>query len=183
MPVKYTTTGNDIQIPHQTVKLWFQVLLDTLLGFELDPYKATVKRKALATSKFYFFDRGIVRSLRRLPVISPGSADYGEFFEHFIYLEIKTWIDYRKPRTLFNYWRSRSGFEVDFLLNGEVAIEVKAAGVISNKHFKGLKALREEGFIKRSILVCTEPRPRMTDGIEILPWEYFLDLLWNNHIL
>ncbi len=65
------------------------MLLDTLLGFELEPYKATVKRKAIETSKFYFFDMGIVRSLRRLPVISPGSADYGEFFEHFIYLKIK----------------------------------------------------------------------------------------------
>ena len=181
--INYTNIGNDIQIKRQTVKLWFQVLMDTLLGFELEPYTATVKRKAFETSKFYFFDMGVVRSLRRLPAITPGSADYGEFFEHFICLELKTWIDYQKPRTLFNYWRSRSGFEVDFLLNGEIAIEVKAATIITNKHLKGLKALRDEGSVKRSILVCRESRPRVIDGIEILPWEYFLDQLWNNLVL
>jgi len=181
--INYTNIGNDIQIKRQTVKLWFQVLLDILLGFELEPYTSTVKRKAVETSKFYFFDMGVVRSLRRLPEITPGSADYGEFFEHFICLELKTWIDYQKPRTLFNYWRSRSGFEVDFLINGEIAIEVKAATIISSKHLKGLKALNEEGFIKRLIIVCREPRPRLLDGIEILPWKYFLDLLWENQII
>ncbi len=181
--INYTNIGNDIQMPRQTVKLWFQVLKDTLLGFELEPYTSTVKRKAVETSKFYFFDMGIVRSLRRLNAISPGSADYGEFFEHFIFMELKAWIDYFKPRTLFNYWRSRSGFEVDFLLDGEIAIEVKAAAVITVKHLKGLKALKEEGFIKRSILICRETRPRLVEGIEIFPWEYFLDLLWKDKIL
>jgi uncharacterized protein len=164
------------------VKLWFEVIKDTLLGFELEPYTATVKRKAIETAKFYFFDMGVVRSLRRLPAITPGSADYGEFFEHFICLELKTWIDYRKPRTLFNYWRSVSGFEVDFLLDGEVAIEVKSSANIVTKHLKGLKALREEGSIKRSILVCRESRPRLVEDIEILPWDYFLDQLWANQI-
>ena len=180
--INYTNIGNDIQIPRQTVKLWFQVIEDTLLGFELEPYTATVKRKAIETAKFYFFDMGVVRILRRLPAITPGSADYGEFFEHFICLELKTWIDYRKPRTLFNYWRSTSGFEVDFLLDGEIAIEVKASTSITAKHMKGLRTLREEGFVKRSILVCRESRPRLADGIEILPWEYFLDQLWDNQI-
>jgi len=181
--INYTNIGNDIQMPRQTVKLWFQVLIDTLLGFELEPYTATVKRKAIETSKFYFFDIGIVRSLRRLNAITPGSSDYGEFFEHFIYMELKAWIDYQKPETLLNYWRSKSGFEVDFLLDGKIAIEVKASTLISAKHMKGLKALREEGFIKRSIIICRESRPRLIDGIEIYPWDYFLDLLWENKII
>ncbi len=181
--INYTNIGNDIQIPRQTVKLWFEVIKDTLLGFELEPYTATVKRKAIETAKFYFFDMGVVRSLRRLPAIVQGSADYGEFFEHFICLELKTWIDYRKPRTFFNYWRSVSGFEVDFLLNGEIAIEVKSSTNITAKHQKGLKALREEGFIKRAIIVCRESRPRLVEGIEIFPWDYFLDQLWDNQIL
>ena len=181
--INYTNIGNDTQIPRQTVKLWFEVIKDTLLGFDLEPYTATVKRKAIETAKFYFFDMGVVSSLRKLPAISPGSADFGEFFEHFICLEIKTWIDYCLPRTSFNYWRSTSGFEVDCLLNGEIAIEIKAAENISAKHLKGLKALREEGFIKKSILVCRESRPRLVEGIKILPWEYFLDQLWVGQIL
>ena len=181
--INYTNIGNNAQLPRQTVKLWFEVLKDTLLGFNLEPYTKTEKRKSIETAKFYFFDMGVVASLRRLSSISPGSADFGEFFEHFICLEIKTWIDYRKPRTVFNYWRSTSGFEVDCLLNGKVAIEIKSTTNVSAKHLKGLKALQEEGFIERSILVCREPRPQLVDGIEILPWKYFLEELWEDRIL
>ena len=181
--INYTNIANDTQIPRQTAKLWFQVLKDTLMGFELEPYRGTVKRKAIETSKFYFFDIGVVRSLRKLPAIVPGSADFGEFFEHFICLEIKTWIDYQAPRTLFNYWRSTSGFEVDFLLDGEIAIEVKASTLITAKHLKGIKALREEGFISRSIIISRELRPRIVEDIEILPWEYFLKQLWDNQVI
>jgi len=98
-------------------------------------------------------------------------------------MELKAWIDYQKPQTRLNYWRSKSGFEVDFLLDGIIAIEVKTSTIISAKHMKGLKALREEGFIKKSIIICREFRPRLLDGIGIYPWNYFLDLLWDNKIL
>lgn len=81
--INYTNIGNDTQIPRQTAKLWFQVLKDTLLGFELEPYKETEKRKAIETAKFYFFDMGVVRSLRRLPAITSGSADFGGKMVHF----------------------------------------------------------------------------------------------------
>ena len=116
--INYSNVGNDAQVPRQTVQQWFQILRDTLLGFDLEPYTATVKRKAIETAKFFFFDIGVVRILRRLPKISPSSADFGEFFEHFIFLELRTWIDYRHPRLMLQYWRSTSGFEVDFILSG-----------------------------------------------------------------
>jgi len=181
--LNYTNVGNDAQVARQTVQQWFQVLKDTLLGFELPPYAKSIKRKAIETSKFYFFDLGVVRCLRRLPRITPAQAEYGEFFEHFIFLELRGWIDYRRPRTQLHYWRSTSGFEVDFLVGESVAVEVKAASLIQPRHLKGLKALREEGLLKRAILVCTEPRPRRVDGIEILPWRSFLELLWKDQLL
>ena len=181
--INYTNVGNDAQVPRQTIQQWFQVLKDTLLGFELLPFAKTVKRKAIVTSKFYLFDLGVVRILRRLPKITPAFNEFGEFFEHFIFLELRSWIDYHKPRTPLHYWRSTSDFEVDFLLDETVAVEVKATGLVQQKHMKGLKALREEGIIRRAILVCTELRPRRTDGIEIMPWDYFLDLLWKDKLL
>ena len=181
--INYTNVASDTQVPRQTVKLWYQILVDTLLGFELPPYARTVKRKSVETPKFYLFDIGVVRMLRRLPPVVPESADFGEFFEHFIFLELKAWIDYRRPRGILSYWRSRSGYEVDFILDGEVAIEVKAAAIAQEKHTAGLRALREEGGIKRFILVCREERPRMLGGVEVLPWQEFLELLWSDKIL
>lgn len=181
--INYTNVSSDSMVPRQTVKLWYQILVDTLLGFELAPYARTMKRKSVETAKFYLFDIGVVRTLRRLPPIAPESADFGEFFEHYIFLELKAWIDYRRPRGALSYWRSLSGYEVDFVLDGEVAVEVKAAAIAQEKHTAGLRALREEGGIGRFILVCREDRPRMLDGVEVLPWREFLELLWADRIL
>jgi hypothetical protein len=47
----------------------------------------------------------------------------------------------------------------------------------------GLRALREEGRLKRFIIVCREERPQLRAGIEILPWRQFLDSLWEGTIL
>ncbi len=179
--INYSNIARDAQVARQTVVQWFQVLTDTLLAFHLPAFTGTRRRKAIETAKFYFFDPGVVRALRRLPVVQEQSADFGEFFEHFIFLQLRAWIDYRSTRSTLRYWRSRSGFEVDFLLDERVAIEVKAARSIHDKHLRGLRALRDEVALERAILVSREKRPRMVDGIEILPWQYFLDQLWEDN--
>ena len=181
--INYTNVANDAQIPRQTVRLWYSILIDTLLGYELPPYTETLKRKAIATPKFFLFDLGIVRTLRRLPPAIPEGTDFGEFFEHYIFMELRAWIDYRRPSTALSYWRSQSGFEVDFILGNSVAIEVKAAAVISDKHLKGINALKEEGKMRKYIVVCREARPRKIDGILVLPWQMFLEYLWDNSFL
>jgi len=109
--INYTNIANDAQVLRQTVCLWFQILIDTMLGYELLPYTSTLKRKAIKTAKFYFFDIGVVRILRRLPPIVPEGADFGEFFEHYIFMELKAYLDYRKPSSRLSYWRSISGYK------------------------------------------------------------------------
>ena len=109
--INYTNVANDAQVPRQTVRLWFQILIDTMLGYELSSYTSTVKRKAIETAKFYFFDIGVVRTLRRLPAIVPESSDFGEFFEHYIFMELKAYLDYRKPSSRLSYWRSISCYK------------------------------------------------------------------------
>ncbi len=181
--INYTNIASDAQVPRQTVTLWMQVLIDTMLGYELPPYSSTMKRKAIQTPKFYFFDLGVVRALRKLPPIVPESADFAEFFEHYLFMELKAWIDYRKPGAQLSYWRSQSGFEVDFIVDSDIAIEVKATTIVQDKHLAGLKALREENKVKRFILVCREERARKVDGIDILPWQDFLERLWSGNLL
>jgi predicted AAA+ superfamily ATPase len=178
--VNYTNVANDAQVPRQTVRLWFQILIDTMLGYELPSYTSTVKRKSVQTAKFYFFDTGIVRTLRRLSSIRPESADFGEFFEQYIFMELNAWIDYRKPEERLSYWRSLSGYEVDFLIGNTVAIEVESTTFAQERHLSGLRALRDDGIFKRFIIVSRDERPRKLDGIEILPWREFLDQLWTN---
>ncbi len=178
--LNYTNVARDAQVPRQTVVQWYEVLRDTLLASELPAWTRTVRRKAVETAKFYFFDTGVVRALRRLPAVSDASADFGEFFEHYVLLELRSWIDYRKPRTPLAYWRSRSGYEVDFILDDRVAIEAKATRLVQRKHLRNLRALAEERLVERSIVVCREERPRIEEGIEIWPLEFFLERLWDD---
>ncbi|MBN1962723.1 MAG: ATP-binding protein [Deltaproteobacteria bacterium] len=180
--INATSISSDAQVSRQTIQNYIQILRDTLLGYDLLPFGKTVKRKPIVTPKFYFFDMGVVRTLRRLPPITPANAEYGEFFEHFIFLELRAYIDYNSPRTLLHYWRSTSGFEVDFIYDERVAIEAKASKHITEKHLKGLRALAEEHQLKRFIVVCHETRPRLVDGIYIMPWRMFLDELWTNRL-
>ena len=176
--LNYTNIANDAQVPAQTVRQWYQILEDTLLGYQVEPFTRTSKRKAIATSKFYFFDIAIARSLRNIPVPAEGTAEYGEYFEQLICMELKSWIDYTRPRSRLTYWRSTSNMEVDFCVDEEMAVEVKSTMNVTERHLKGLRALREEGIFKRYVVVCQEEHPRLIDGIEILPWKYFLSGLW-----
>lgn len=179
----YTSVASDAGVSRQTVQNYFQILKDTLLGYELPAWVGGTKRKAMTTPKFYFFDMGVVRSLLRLESISEASKDFGDFFEHFLFLELRAWIDYTKPSRTLHYWRSTSAFEVDFILDGRIAIEVKSTQQASPKHFKGLKALQEESGFEKYILVCREKEKRLVDGIYIYPWEIFLKELWGGIIL
>lgn len=96
---------------------------------------------------------------------------------------MKAWIGYRKPFSRLSYWRSTSGYEVDFVIDDDVAIEVKAAQIAQDRHLAGLKASREEGRIKRFYLDCREARPRKVDGIDIMPWREFFEQLWADEIV
>lgn len=176
--LNYTNIATDAKVPVQTVKQWYEVLESTLLGYQIPPYTKTQKRKAITTSKFYFFDIAIARSLRNIPAPAEGTTEAGEYFEQLVCMELKTWIDYTRPRSRLTFWRSTSNKEVDFCVDEELAIEVKLSMNITEKHLNGLKALREENIFKRYIVVCQEEHPRLVDGIEILPWKYFFAQLW-----
>ena len=96
---------------------------------------------------------------------------------------MNTYIDYRCPGTALAYWRSTSGFEVDFILGDEVAIEVKAKQDVGGRDLKGLLALAEELRLKRYLVVSMEDHARRVGAIEILPWKQFLRLLWDGALL
>jgi predicted AAA+ superfamily ATPase len=176
--INYTNIANDAQVPRATVQEYFQILRDTLIGVDLPAWKHTVKRKPIATSKFYLFDIGVAHHLQQRRHLAPGTPEYGDAFEAYIHHELRTFCDYRGPVSL-HYWRSTSGFEVDFVLGDRVAIEVKAKPIVSDQDLRGLKALKEEVRLRHAVVACMEQSPRRVDGIEILPWQMFLDRLWS----
>ncbi len=175
--VNFTNVANDAQVARTTVYEYFQILQDTLVLHELPAWRKTKTRKPVASSKYYFFDVGVVGTLQGR-VFRPGTPEFGEALETFLMQELVSYRDYISGEPL-SYWRSTSGFEVDFIIDDHTAVEVKAKENVSAQDLKSLRALAEEKTLKRYLCACLEPRRRTVDGIAILPLGDFLDALWS----
>jgi predicted AAA+ superfamily ATPase len=176
--VNFSSIAGDVGVSRVTIQSYFQILVDTLLGDFLDPLHLSGKVKTVSTPKFYFFDAGIVRSLRRLKLIQEGTLDYGTFFEHLVYHHLRCFVSYKKRDATVNFWRTHNGEEVDFVLDGEVAIECKATASVADKHLRGLKTFAKSHRMRRQILVCRVSQPLRIGDIEVLPLADFLNKLW-----
>ena len=176
--INKTEVANDAKVPRTTVHEYFEILRDTLIGYEVPAWTKSAKRKAIETAKFYLFDGGVARAIRGLPPLQPKSVDFGDALEHFMFHEMQTYVDTRVPGTELAYWRSTSRFEVDFILGGHTAVEVKATASVSKRDLRGLEALAEEHLMKHLVLVCQEKTARKIGEILVLPWTEFLDRMW-----
>ena len=182
--INYTNIASDCGISAKTIKEYFQILEDTLIGRYLPSFQKRPKRRVITAPKFYMFDIGITNYLLNRTKIEKGTELYGKAFEHFIYQEIYAHSRYSDVNYPMYYWRTASQIEIDFVLGDhEVAIEVKATDQATVRHLKGLKAFAEEYDVKKLILVSNDPLPRLVDGIEILPWKIFLERLWKDEII
>jgi predicted AAA+ superfamily ATPase len=175
--VNFTNVSNDAQVPRTTVYEYFEILKDTLLLHELPAWRKSKKRKPLASSKYYFFDVGVVAALQGRE-FRQGTPEFGEAFETYLMHELISYSDYVSGEAL-SYWRSTSGFEVDFILGDHTAIEVKAKENLSTQDLKPLRALAEEKKLKRYLCVSLEPRRRNLKNLTILPFREFLESLWS----
>ncbi len=177
--INYSNVSRDTGVPVTSVRGWFDILKDSFLGFLLEPWKSP-KRKAVATAKFYFFDVGVANFLAGFHHLPHASTEFGRSFEHFIAMELRAYLSYRRIKEPLQYWRTREGLEVDFIIGNELAVEVKASNNIQKKDLQSLRALSEEGQFKKRVLVCMEEQARRTeDGILIQHWRDFLNDLWN----
>jgi predicted AAA+ superfamily ATPase len=155
--INFTKLANDCQVPPSTVTEYVSLLEDTLVGFLLPAWTESRKRKAISTAKFYFFDPGVTHMLAGTQTLDRNSHLYGKSFEQFIGMEIRAYLSYRRKKRELAYWRSTHGYEVDFLIGIETAIEVKASQKVSGRDLRGLKALKEENIFKNYILVSQDP--------------------------
>jgi len=183
--INYANIARDCGVSPKTVREYFQILEDTLLGHELQPWRKSRNRRLIETSKFYLFDLGVVRALSGFPKIQPRTDEFGRYFEHFLVEEIRAFISYKEKNLPISYWKTSTGMEVDLIVgNMDLAIEFKASPQVDSRHIKGLLALKEDQKPARAIIVSLDKRKRtMDNGIEIFPWETFCQALWESKIL
>ena len=182
--VNYTNIATECGVSAPTIKEYFQILEDTLIGRFVPVYQKKPKRRVIQTPKFYFLDVSIVNHLLKRGQIEFKSESFGKAFEHFIYHELFAHSHYSGLAYLISYWRTASQIEIDFVLGDhEVALEVKASDRISGKHLRGLLAFMEEYPVKQVIVVCTEPHERLHNGVRIMPYPIFLQKLWAGELI
>ena len=183
--INFSSIARDCGVSSVTVKDYFQILQDTLVGFMLRPFNKKIKRTPVESSKFYFFDMGITRALRRMMLIQEGSVEIGHFFEHFILMEIRAFLSYSNIYKNIYFWRTSCGKEVDLVIGeAEWAIEIKTSKQKSMKYFQGLIAFGEEFPGAKLIAVTFDDSKRLIDNkIEVFPWQTFLKDLWNNRLI
>ena len=174
--VNFTQVASDAQVARTTVYEYFEILRDTLILHEVPAWTESKTRKPLVSSKYYFFDVGVVSSLQGR-LVRRGTPEFGAAFATYILHELVCHRDYAAGSAI-SHWRSASGFEVDFVLDDHTAIEVKAKPNVAPRELRSLQALAEEKKLKRAVCVSLEPRRRKVGGVTILPWREFLDALW-----
>lgn len=130
------------------------------------------------------FDVGIANTLLKRGTIFAKSEIFGRAFEQFIFQEIVAHSHYSGLEYSISYWRTASGFEIDFILGDkDVALEVKDVPEVYSQHLRSMNAFEEEYKPKKTIIVSLDARPRNVNGIMILPWKTFLNDLWAGLII
>jgi len=181
----YSNIARDCGVDSKTVKEYYQILIDTLLAVRIDPFKKRQSRSIITKApKYYLFDVGVANYLRKQHIEEERGEEFGRAFEHFLLMEILAYRSYSGQDFTINFWRTKTGLEIDFILaRGEIAIEIKGTNRIDKRDLKALIAFAEEYSPRRNFVVCNEKEKRLHGKIEILPWSNFLQELWAGNIL
>jgi uncharacterized protein len=188
--LNFSNIARDCGVNRQSIQGYYQILVDTLLGYFVEPYNQKIKRDLItAAPKFYLFDVGVANFLAQQEISALKGAAAGKAFEHYIFMELIAYQGLSRKLFKINYWRTKNGLEVDFILGkATVAIEVKISEQVHQEDLKGLVAFCEEHPETQAFVVSQDKRPRdllinNSLTIHILPWEIFLQKLWKGEII
>ncbi len=181
----YSNIARECGVNSKTVKEYYQILVDTLLGTMVEPFKKRKNRQTITkASKFYLFDVGVAGAITKRELHEEKGELFGKAFEHFILMQMIAHSSYSELEYEINFWRTKSGMEVDFILGkGEIAVEIKGSSRIDNRSLKPLSAFMEEYSPRKGFVVCNEKTKRVHGNIILIPWRMFLDDLWQGKVI
>lgn len=181
--VNYANIASECGGSAQTIKSYFGILEDTLVGYMIPAYTKVIKRRLVQAPRFFFFDVGLTNHLLHRDALVRGTPEYGHTFEHFIIMELIAYIGYSHKEEQLSYWRTHTGVEVDVVIgNAKLAIEIKSADEIAKRHMKGLKSFGDDYPDCRKIIVSLDRINRKEDDIELIYVHDFLKMLWNDEL-
>lgn len=180
--VNYRRIGEDIGANEKTVKSYFEIFEDTLIGFRLPAFSRSIRKQQIASPKFYLFDCGVKRALQGLSGLPLGShAEFGLAFEHFIITEVMRLNSYYRRNYSLSFLATKSGAEIDLIVERPgtrpVFIEIKSTDAVQDRHLVHLKAMLESYEEAVGYCFCNESVRRKVGNIFVVPWrEGFRDI-------
>ena len=179
--VNFSNIARECQLPVRSVQSYYEILEDTLIGFRLEPWRKSIRRRLSAHPKFYLFDNGVTNALNRHLSEPPDPFTKGRLFEQWIILETIYSLHYRSSEVQPFFWRTNHGAEVDLMLVKHnkiiAAIEIKLTPIITNAHLTGLRSFREDNQDVPCYVVCSTVEPYELERIKIISWREYITLI------
>ena len=161
--LNYSNVARDCGVDSKTVREYFQILVDTLLGVFVEPFSGRRSRAVITRApKFYLFDVGVAGYVTGRRIERPAGEAFGRALEHFVLMELLAYRTYREREVPVRFWRTKSGLECDFVIGreGEIAIEVKGGAGLNPGDLRPMRAyVRSIVPVTRSSLHHERPTP------------------------
>lgn len=182
--LNYENVASDCEVSANTVKAYYKILVDTLLGFEVPAYRKVIKRKLYKAPRFYYFDVGIANHLTKRYHLAPRTPEYGHAFEHLIMQEIAAYLGYTNSDEGLTYWHTYENLEVDAVIgDARVAIEIKSKEHIDHDDKKGVTEFAKEHPDTRQIIVSRDRISRRSGDVDLYYVTDFFKALWAGEII
>ncbi len=175
--INYSNIAKDVGVEHKTVENYYTILEDTMLGFLLEGFQHSFRKRLSSKPKFYFFDTGVTRSLsRRLSIpYEAGNTAYGDVFEHFVILECLKLSSYFLDEYRFSYLRTKDDVEVDLIVErpGQpfLFIEIKSTSNISKDAIFSFWHITKDFPNCEAICLSNDPLEKKWDHVRAIPWK------------
>lgn len=175
--INYANIARDVGVDDKTIKEYFSILEDSLIGFFLEPFQHSFRKRLSLKPKFYFFDLGVTRSLAKLLTLSlrNGTSAYGEAFEHFIILECMKLASYYHPEFRFSYLRTKDDLEIDLIVERPgkplLFIEIKSNNQIKKEDLSHFIKMTHEFGKCEAVCFSKDEYKKQIEHVSIFPWE------------
>ena len=174
--INYSNLSNDVGVDDKTIKKYFSILEDTLIGFFLDGFKSSFRKRLNTKPKFYFFDLGVKRALSRTLTIplKEGTSAYGEAFEHMVILECFKLASYYKSEYRLSYLRTKDDAKIDLVVESPgkpvLFIEIKSTKLVTKESLRTLISLSKDFADCEAVCFSNEPYEKLIAGVKVMPW-------------
>ena len=173
--------ASDAGLSARTVREYFQILEDTLVGYRLEPWRKSPRARLVGHPRFYLFDTGVTNALARRLTAEPDPVHRGRLFEQWVVTECMRRVDYGFPETRLFTWRTHNGAEVDLLFERHgrlrLAVGIKSGRRVTSADLSGLRSFADAHPGVPRVVVGTIAEPLRVGDVDVLPWaRFFADL-------